>query len=100
MRCVGVSSSVAGYRADLLVLDDPIAKVEDVSSPAALDKQWDWWQADFLTRLKPNGKIVVIMTRWSRKDIAGRNAEQVKGKLFNQFGINECCKGIKIFINF
>jgi len=38
----------------------------------SLDNIWDWWLTDFRSRLKPNGASILIMTRWSEDDPAGR----------------------------
>ncbi len=68
----GVGSGIAGYRADLGLIDDPIGKKEDAESKLLRDKQWDWYNYDFLPRLKPNASIILIQTRWHEDDLAGR----------------------------
>lgn len=69
---VGVGGSVTGRRADLGVIDDPIRSREDADSETIRDKIWDWWKADFRTRLKPGARVVIIQTRWHENDLAGR----------------------------
>ncbi len=69
---VGVGGSVTGRRADLLLVDDPIASREDAESQRIRDKTWDWFAADALTRLKPGGRVVLVQTRWHPDDPAGR----------------------------
>lgn len=73
---VGVGGSVTGRRADLIVVDDPVRSREDADSERIREKTWDWWTNDLLTRLKPGGRIVVIMTRWHEDDLAGRLLER------------------------
>jgi predicted phage terminase large subunit-like protein len=36
---------------------------------------WNWYRSDLATRLKPGGKIVLIMTRWHPDDLGGRLLE-------------------------
>lgn len=69
---VGVGGSITGRRGDLIIVDDPVRSREDADSDRVRDKTWDWWVNDLLTRLKPGGRIVVIMTRWHEDDLAGR----------------------------
>lgn len=76
----GVGGNVTGRRADLVLLDDPVRSREDADSETLRDKQWEWYLADLMTRLKPGGKIVLIMTRWHEDDIAGRILEREKDK--------------------
>jgi predicted phage terminase large subunit-like protein len=36
------------------------------------DKVWEWYRHVVLTRLEPGARIILIMTRWHRDDLAGR----------------------------
>lgn len=68
----GVGMGIAGFRSDLTVIDDPVKSKEDADSEIQRDKVWDWWLFDVEPRLKPGGKVVLIMTRWHEDDLAGR----------------------------
>jgi predicted phage terminase large subunit-like protein len=68
----GVSGSITGRRADLVVIDDPVRSREDAESELIREKTWDWFRSDLYTRLKPGGRIVLIQTRWHEDDLAGR----------------------------
>lgn len=68
----GVGGAIAGRRADLVVIDDPVRSREDADSELIRDKTWDWYKSDLYTRLKPSGRIVLIQTRWHEDDLAGR----------------------------
>lgn len=69
---VGVGGAIAGRRGDLAIIDDPVATREDADSERMRQRNWDWYNNDLLTRLKPGGRIVFIMTRWHEDDLAGR----------------------------
>ena len=71
----GVGTGIAGYRADLAVIDDPIGKKEDAESELIRNKQWEWYLNDLKPRLKPHAAIVLIQTRWHEDDLAGRILE-------------------------
>jgi predicted phage terminase large subunit-like protein len=68
----GIGGAIAGRRADLVVIDDPVRSREDVDSELIRNKVWDWYKSDLYTRLKPGGRIVLIQTRWHEDDLAGR----------------------------
>jgi predicted phage terminase large subunit-like protein len=69
---VGVGGSVTGRRADLGIIDDPVKSREEADSETIREKVWEWYKADFYTRLKPNAGIVLIQTRWHEDDLAGK----------------------------
>lgn len=70
-KAVGVAP-FAGRRGDLAVLDDLIRGKQDADSPTVRESTWQWLLNDLYPRLKPNGKIVYITTRWHQDDPAGR----------------------------
>ena len=69
---VGVRGPLAGRRADLIVIDDPIKSWAEADSETARAALWDWFRADLTTRLTPGGRIALVMTRWHEDDLAGR----------------------------
>jgi len=71
-KAAGVGAGIAGRRADVGLIDDPIRSREDAESELVRDRVWEWYLADFRTRLKPNGAIIIIQTRWHPDDLAGR----------------------------
>jgi predicted phage terminase large subunit-like protein len=72
MAAAGAGSAITGMRADVLVSDDLVSGQEQADSMGQLDKLWEWYLSDARTRLKPGGREVMIMTRWARRDPAGR----------------------------
>lgn len=67
----GVGGSILGFRADLGILDDPISGFEQAQSASQLTKIHNWYETDFVTRLKPGAKTVLICQRLSPNDLAG-----------------------------
>jgi predicted phage terminase large subunit-like protein len=72
----GVQGAVTGRRADLALIDDPIASFEQAASKTYREHLWNWFRSELVTRMKPGGRIVLVMTRWHRDDLAGRLIEQ------------------------
>jgi predicted phage terminase large subunit-like protein len=68
----GVRGPITGRRADLVIIDDPIKSWAEAESQAFRDALYDWYRAELSARLKPGGRIVLIMTRWHEDDLAGR----------------------------
>lgn len=72
---IGVGGTVTGKGADLLIIDDPHSEQEAAiasSNPEVYDKVYEWYSSGPRQRLQPGGAIVVVMTRWSLRDLTGR----------------------------
>ena len=67
----GVGGAITGRRADLLIIDDPVSE-QDALSPTAMDGVYEWYTSGPRQRLQPGGIIVIVMTRWSTKDLVGK----------------------------
>jgi predicted phage terminase large subunit-like protein len=74
---VGVRGAITGRRADLVIVDDPVKSQAEAESGRHRSYLWDWYKSDVTTRLKPGGKIVLIMTRWHPEDLGGQLLERV-----------------------
>lgn len=74
----GVGSGIAGFRADLGIIDDPFGSREDAFSQRIRDKVWDWFVNDFSARLTPSAKRIIMHTRWHEDDLAGRVIERAE----------------------
>lgn len=74
----GVGAAIVGFRADLGILDDPIAGREQADSELEREKAYQWYLNDFWTRLKPGAAVVLIMQRWHEDDLAGRLLRDMK----------------------
>ena len=67
---IGIGGAVTGKGADLLIIDDPHDEQEGQSSdPTVFD---EWYTSGPRQRLQPGGAIVVICTRWSKRDLVGQ----------------------------
>jgi|TARA_B100000900_G_scaffold173176_2_gene147021 predicted phage terminase large subunit-like protein len=68
---VGVGGALAGRGADLLIIDDPVSE-QDALSPTALDNIYEWYTSGPRQRLQPGGSIIIVMTRWSIRDLTAK----------------------------
>ena len=72
---IGVGGTVTGKGADLLIIDDPHSEQEAAiasSNPEVYDKVFEWYESGPRQRLQPGGAIVIVMTRWGKRDLTGR----------------------------
>jgi predicted phage terminase large subunit-like protein len=68
---VGVGSNLAGRGGDLVIVDDPHSEQTAMLS-TGFEDAWDWYTSGPRQRLQPGAAIIVIMTRWSEKDLTGQ----------------------------
>ena len=72
---IGVGGTVTGKGADLLIIDDPHSEQEAAianTNPEVYDKVYEWYGSGPRQRLQPGGSIIVVMTRWSKRDLTGK----------------------------
>jgi predicted phage terminase large subunit-like protein len=72
---IGVGGAVTGKGADLLIIDDPHSEQEAALAqvnPDIYDKVYEWYTSGPRQRLQPGGSIIIVMTRWSMRDLTGQ----------------------------
>jgi len=72
---IGIGGAVTGKGADLLIIDDPHSEQEAAIAevnPDIYDKTYEWYTSGPRQRLQPGGAIVIVMTRWSKRDLTGQ----------------------------
>ena len=68
---VGVGGALAGRGADLCIIDDPVSE-QDALSPTAFDNIYEWYTSGPRQRLQPGGSLIIVMTRWSIRDLTAK----------------------------
>jgi predicted phage terminase large subunit-like protein len=70
---IGVGGAVTGKGADVLIIDDPHSEQEArQNNPAVFDGVYEWYTSGPRQRLQPGGAIIIVMTRWSKRDLTGQ----------------------------
>ena len=85
---IGVGGAVTGKGADILIIDDPHSEQEATMgeyNPDVYNKVYEWYTSGPRQRLQPGGAIILVMTRWSKKDLTG----QIITKSTEREGSNE-----------
>ena len=73
-NALGVGGSAAGKGANLFVIDDPFSEQDIITGNSAgvFDAVWEWYMSGPRQRLQPGGGIIVVHTRWGKRDLIGR----------------------------
>lgn len=77
----GVGAGLAGFGADLLIIDDPHDEQEALQAafkPEVFDGAYEWYTSGPRQRLQPGAAIIVIATRWGKRDLIGRLLAKAK----------------------
>jgi predicted phage terminase large subunit-like protein len=70
---IGIGGAVTGKGADLLIIDDPHSEQEGQSNdPSVFDKVYEYYTSGPRQRLQPGGAIIIVMTRWHKRDLTGQ----------------------------
>lgn len=72
---IGIGGAVTGKGADVLIIDDPHSEQEAALAevnPDIYDKTYEWYTSGPRQRLQPGGAIIIVMTRWSKRDLTGQ----------------------------
>ena len=84
----GVGGAITGRGADLLIIDDPHSE-QDALSENSLESAYEWYTSGPRQRLQPGASIVLVMTRWSTKDLTAKLLKQQKEVKGDQWEIVE-----------
>lgn len=67
------TGTATGFGANVIVIDDIIKNSQEAYNQLVLDKHWDWLTNTMMQRTEgEDWKVIIIMTRWSTDDLAGR----------------------------
>ena len=86
---IGVGGTLTGRGGDLIILDDVHSEQQArqaESKPEIYDDVYNWYTSGPRQRVQPGAAIVIIMTRWSKRDLTGR---VVKAQLQSEGEFND-----------
>ncbi len=78
---IGKDGVVTGKGGNLIILDDIVSEQEAKqaeSNPNIYDASYEWYKSGPRQRLQPGGSLVIIQTRWSKRDLTGRLIENMQ----------------------
>ena len=74
------TGTATGFGCNLMIIDDLIKNSEEAYNENVKQKHWEWFTNTMLSRLEEGGKIIIVMTRWSSDDLAGKILEEFSHK--------------------
>ena len=89
VTAAGVGGAITGKGARIAIIDDPVKNSEEANSEVIREKIWEWYQSTLYTRLTPDGRIIVVMTRWHEDDLVGRLLKKEREDIANGSHVGE-----------
>lgn len=71
MWATGVGGPATGKGFSCGIVDDPLKNAEEAASLTIRNRNRDWWQSVWYTRMEPDAALIVVQTRWNQDDLAG-----------------------------
>lgn len=68
----GVGGPLTGYGFQLALVDDPFKNRVAAESPTIRETVHQWFTSTLMTRIEPEGSVIVMHTRWHADDLIGR----------------------------
>lgn len=72
----GILSGLTGFGAGCIFVDDPVKNAQEADSEAHRRRIYNEFRSTLMTRLHPGGSVVILLTRWHEKDLAGQLLEE------------------------
>lgn len=68
--------TATGIGANYMIMDDLIKDSLEAYNERVLQEIWDWYNNTMVSRLEDPRKQIIVMTRWSSEDLAGKLLEK------------------------
>lgn len=77
-RGAGVDKGITGQGFDIGIIEDPVKDYKNAASKTVQKNHEEWYDTTFYTRRNPKKfGVLVIMTRWHKKDLGGMLQERM-----------------------
>ena len=81
--------TATGVGCNIMVIDDLIKNSEEAFNENMLNKQISWFTDTMLSRTENGFKLIIIMTRWAKRDLAGYILENYTCRHINYKAVQE-----------
>ena len=81
--------TATGFGCNIMVIDDLIKNSEEAFNENMLNKQISWFTDTMLSRTENGFKLIIIMTRWAKRDLAGYIIENYTCRHINYKAVQE-----------
>ena len=86
----GFGGTITGVGCRIGIIDDPVKNHIEAANEATLDNQYSWYTDTFLSRLEEDAIQIIVMTRWSTKDLVGRILASEDGPNWLEINMPAC----------
>nr|WP_052085732.1 phage terminase large subunit [Clostridium sp. HMP27] len=76
------TATLTGVGCNIGIIDDIIKDKSEAYNDNVLENHWDWYVNTYLSRLEEGAMQIIIMTRWSTKDLCGKLLEEEPGEWY------------------
>ena len=83
------NGTATGFGCNIMIIDDLIKSSEEAFNENTLNKHISWFTDTMLSRTENGFKLIIIMTRWAKRDLAGYILENYKCRHINYKAIQE-----------
>lgn len=80
LRGVGMGGPLTGFSSDVGLIDDAVKNSEEALSEAIQERNRDWFDSVFLTRLQQRSGVIIIGTPWSANDLIAHATKMHRGQ--------------------
>lgn len=80
LRGVGMGGGLTGFSVDVGLIDDAVKNAEEALSETIQERNRDWFDSVFLTRLQQRSGVVIIGTPWSAQDLIAHARKTFAGQ--------------------
>lgn len=84
------NGTVTGVGCNIGIIDDQIKTAAEAHNDNLLENHWSWYTDTFLSRLEEDALQIIIMTRWSTKDICGRLEKEAEASEWYELRLKAC----------
>lgn len=81
--------TATGFGCNIMMIDDLIKNAEEAFNENMLNKQISWFTDTMLSRTENGFKLIIIMTRWAKRDLAGYILDNYKCRHINYKAVQE-----------
>lgn len=71
MMTAGVDGPSKGSGGHLVIIDDPHKTRKEVYSKSQRENVYEWYRSDILSRIEPNGTLIILTQRLHAEDLCG-----------------------------
>lgn len=78
LKSTGVGGALTGTAMDYGIVDDPVKDTIEAMSPTYQERNWNWFNDVFYSRIHNDTRLLITQTRWNVNDLSGKLLQQME----------------------